>query len=277
MPGQTLTPFTDGDILFLMEAARLREIGRKENLRRDESWIERTIREKTDDLIERLFSLREEQLLIRISPRLLFQILLANAARILGREQYLLERIGRQVIPVFDTKNVADFLTREGIIPYLAEMLASFGRIETFTMAFREKRGIWRKMRFNTMDIDGLIGFSSIIEEEARFPFYKRIADICLFTVGMFPEYVATRYRYPSSGELRPSSGGQRPRAPEEYDADRARYFGLAAGHDVARRLGLDTVLNDLAGNFRLAKKPLNFIAGNYLRFKKQLFPYLDG
>jgi len=96
--------------------------------------------------------------------------------------------VGRQVIPVFNTNDVADFLAREGVIPHLAEMLASFARIETFTMAFREKRGIWHKIRFSTMDIDGLIAFSSIVEEEAIFPFYKRVGNAYLFTAGMFPE-----------------------------------------------------------------------------------------
>ncbi len=79
------------------------------------------------------------------------------------------------MLPVFDTKDIADFLARDGVIPYLPDMLSSFARIETVTLAFPDKRGIWRRLRFDTMDIDSLIGFSCIIEEEAGFPFYKRI------------------------------------------------------------------------------------------------------
>lgn len=278
MIGHPFTRFTDQDVLFLMEALGIRDTGRRQDLRRDRGWVERTIREKTDDLVERLFSLGEEQMLIRVSPRFLFQVLLTNAARVLGREQYLLERVGRQVIPIFDTRKVADFLAGDTVIPYLAEMLASFARIETFTIAFREKRGTWRKIRFNTMDIDGLIDFSSIVEEEARLPFYKRIADTCLFTAGIFPEYASARHRgHQPSGGLQVALSGQRVRRPERYDAEGEKYYRLAAQHDLARTLGLDAVLRVLSENFRLAKRPLNFIAENYLRFKKQIFPYFDG
>ena len=39
--GQRLSPFTDSYVLFLMETARIRETERREDLRRDESWIAR--------------------------------------------------------------------------------------------------------------------------------------------------------------------------------------------------------------------------------------------
>ncbi len=94
--------------------------------------------------------------------------MLREVTQLPGRERYLLERVGWEVLPVFDTEDIADFLARDEVIPYLSDMLSSFARIETFTLAFREKRGIWRGLRFNTMDIDGLIGFSRILEEEAR-------------------------------------------------------------------------------------------------------------
>jgi hypothetical protein len=38
-----------------------------------------------------------------------------------------------------------------------------------------------------------------IREDEYRLAFYKRIADICLLTLGIFPDFAAQNYRYPLS------------------------------------------------------------------------------
>ena len=69
---------------------------------------------------------------------------------------------------------------------YLAEMLVSFVKINSFTIPIRVRKGVWRKFRFSDFDINSLIKYSQMIEQDQRYHPYKRIADICLFTIGIF-------------------------------------------------------------------------------------------
>jgi hypothetical protein len=45
----------------------------------------------------------------------------------------------------------------------------------------------------------------------------------------------------------------------------------MAAEHESARQLELEDVFRALHVNFQKAKKPLNFIAENYLKYKRQM------
>ena len=110
-------------------------------------------------------------------------------------QTYTVERTATQKIPVFDTPEVVRFLDNNLVLKYLADMLSSFTQIEGFTSPVRLRKGIWHKIRFNDMDIDSLVKFCEPVDEEHRFHFYKRIADLCLLILGMFPDYVATDYR----------------------------------------------------------------------------------
>jgi hypothetical protein len=49
------------------------------------------------------------------------------------------------------------------------------------------------------------MNFCEAVKDEHRPGFYKRIADICLFILGIFPGYAEQDYRYPSqdSSDLR--------------------------------------------------------------------------
>jgi len=156
-------------------------------------------------------------------------------------------------------------------------MLASFTRIESFTWSVRVRKGIWRKVRFNDMDIDSLLRFCQAVDEGQRFAFYKRIADLCLFILGMFPEYVTAGYHYPSSGGARPGFFGRLRRSTGDYEEEARWFYRLAGEHRDAALLDLAGVLRQLHDGFNLAKKPLNYISEHFLRFKKErLFPSLS-
>jgi hypothetical protein len=176
-------------------------------------------------------------------------------------------------IPVFDAKEVADLLNHAPLLLYLADMLSSFTRVESYAISFREKKGIWRKIRFSDLDIESLISFSEAVEDEHRLGFYKRIADLCLFVLGIFPDFAVREYRYPFSGEPRPRIGGKKRIRPEDYEEEGRKFYKLAAEHQSANELELADVFWALHENFQKAKKPLNFIADNYLHHKRhQLF-----
>lgn len=147
----------------------------------------------------------------------------------------------------------------------------SFTRIESYTVSFRIKKGVWRKIRFNDMDILSLIHFCEIVDDFCRLALYKRIADICLFMLGVFPEYIVRHYRYPLSGELRPAAGPGPRISPQDYEKDGRKYYKMAAEHAASRELEMDNVFLTLQENFQKVKKPLNYIADHYLQYRRQM------
>ena len=213
----------------------------------------------------------DDEALLKISPALYFEILLRKAGRDLSAASYTLEKTLTMSIPVFDTHHLATLLADESLLIYLAHMLSSFTRIESYTVSFRIKKGVWRKIRFNDLDIHSLMRFCDIVEDFYRFSLFRRIADICLFMLGLFPEYTVRSFRYPLSGERRPSSGANPRIPPEEYEKQGRRFYKLAAEHTTARELRMETVFETLYENFQKAQKPLNFIAEHYLRYKRQM------
>jgi len=268
---------SDGDVLFLVETVKPQLVTKIDTLKGDPSIIEAMLEQEAGKLFQRIMLMSQERVMARITPRFLFEVLLRRALRELESQSYTVERTASQKIPVFDTGEVVQFLTDKTILKYLADMLSSFTRIESFTLPVRVRRGVWRKLKFNDMDIDSLVRFCQAVDEERRFGFYKRIADLCLFILGMFPEYATSDYRYPFSDEVRPQPLGRLRRSAEDYEEEGRRFYRLAGEHKDAESLELTEVLWQLHQKFNLAKKPLNYISENFLQFKKQkLFPLLS-
>ena len=243
---------------------------------RDKTKLKRLIREDEDfrdGLIgdEKVFRkvMADEEIVLRISPALYFEILLRKALKELGKASHTVERAGTHAIPVFDIREVVGLLAKQPVLDYLADMLSSFTRIESYVIPVRVRKGVWRKLRFNDMDVDALTRFCEGVDEEYRFGFYKRVADVCLFILGIFPEYAQFDYRYPFSGELRPKIAGRMRRGMEEYEEEGRKFYKLAGEHPSARILDLSEVFWLLHENFNTAKKPLNFISEHYLHHKK--------
>ena len=211
----------------------------------------------------------EEAILLRISPPLFFEILLRKAAQDLEAVSYTVEKTKSMKIPVFDTKEVVDLLNKESLLPYLADMLSSFTKIEYYNLPVRMKEGNWKRIRFHDLDILNLMAFSQAVGDEYRLGFYKRIADICLFILGIFPEYAERDYRYPSSGQVRPHILGKLRTSPEEYAEEGRKFYKLAAEHPAAKDLDLSEIFWALHRDFQKAKKPLIFIGEHYLQYKK--------
>lgn len=214
--------------------------------------------------------MNEEEILVKISPALFFEILLRRTAGDLEMAGYTIEKNRDLKIPVFDTREVTDLLAQEGILLYLADMLSTFTRVESYTISMRVGKGIWKKIRFNDLDIQSLMSICDAVEEEHRLGLYKRIADICLFILGIFPDYAEGDYRYPYSGQLRPHPRGKFRISPEEYEREGRKFYRLAAEIPAAKELELSEVFAVLHDHFRKAKKPLNFLAEHYLQYIRQ-------
>jgi len=179
----------------------------------------------------------------------------------LEKAKFTVEKSMVLKIPIFDTPEVVELVNRENLRFYLADMLSSFTRVESNTIPVRVREGIWERVRFNDLDILSLRRFSQFVEEEYRLGFYKKIADICLFIMGIFPDYAERNYRYPFSGQVGPHVRGKLRISPEDYAEEGQRFYKLAAEHPSARELHLEETFWDLPRDFQKAKKPLNFIA----------------
>lgn len=262
---------SDRDLIFLTETVspevtdkhRLKRIIEEdEDFRKSFISNEKVFRKVMDD----------EEILLKISPSLFFEILLRKVVHDLEKTGYTVEKTSSMKIPVFDTRDVVELLTRESLLAYLADMLSSFTRIENYIISFRSKNGIWRKIRFNDLDIHSLSCFCEVVEDEYRLGLYKRIGDVCLFILGLYPDYAEREYRYPLSGLVRPPVPGKTRIPPEEYEKKGRTFYRLAAEHQAAKEQDLDEVFWTLHRSFQEAKKPLNFIAEHYLHFQRHKF-----
>ena len=216
--------------------------------------------------------MRDDEILLKISPPMFFEILLRKAADDLSKVGHTFEKTGSMRIPVFDTEDLVSLLNRESLLIYLADMLSSFTRVESFTVSIRIRKGVWRKIRFNDLDIHSLMSLCDVVDDAYRFNLYKRIGDVSLFILGVFPVYAERYYRYPVSGQLRPGISGRGRVSPQDYEKEGQRFYRLAAEHRTALDLELSEVFWALHENFQKAKKPLNFIAEHYLSYKSNVF-----
>ncbi len=213
--------------------------------------------------------LGRDDVLVRITPSLFFEVLLRQAARDLGRTPYTLERTGTVRVPVFDAGRVCELLEDHGVVLYLADMLASFTRVRSYTFTFRLGEGLWRTIRFHDMDLEGLKAFVGVAPEAWRLPLYKRIADVCLFLTGLYPDHLAWEARYPLSREPRPRLPGRWRWTTRECEEEGRKHYRLGAEHDLAGELGMRDVLLVLAERFEEARKVLEYLAAHYLCHRK--------
>lgn len=215
----------------------------------------------------RLFAaLMEKETWVMVSPYLFFTVLLRQARRDLPGHPFTMERLSAtERVPVFDAPRVLRLLDNSAVMDYLAGMLASFSRVESMTIYYRW-RGRLRRRRFSDMDIDDLSRLSENADPQSLPALHRRIADIALFMVGVFPEYVARPSPVSAAGSLR-----RKPRTLEDYHEEGKRHYGLAArmeGEEPTR-----SVLQLLSTDFELAKKPLNLLAERYIPFTRyQIF-----
>ena len=260
---------SEGDLDFLVDAThpeakdkyRLKQVikedeGFRDSFNEDEKVFRRVV--------------ADEEVFLRISATLFFEILLRRTVKDLKELSFTLEKTSTMKIPVFDTKDVVELLAEKSLLQYLADMLSSFTKIESYTVLFPFREGNWRQIRFSDLDLFSLMRLCEVVEDEHKLAFYKRVADICLFILGIFPDYAEREYRYPFSGQLRPQLRGRGRIGPEEYEKEGRKFYGMAAEHPSAKDLELSEVFWALHSHFEKAKKPLNFIAEHYLLAKRQ-------
>jgi hypothetical protein len=262
--------FRDEDLLFLIkvlmpasaEAQRMIRV-----LREDEEILEGMLAD--EKVIRRL--LDDPLSVLRVSPALFFAILLARVKADIEKQPFTLERSRGITMPLFDAPQILQLLGNRELKAYLTEMLASFVRINTFSTAVRLRQGLWRRVRFSDFDIDSLVRYGSALDDAQRFPVYKRIADICLFTLGIFSPPGREQGVPAPFLPARPMRRSRRSR--DDYIAQGTSFYALASRHREAQVRKLSEVLSTLAEKFTLAAKPLSVMSMRYLEpFKENVF-----
>jgi hypothetical protein len=245
---------TDGDLGYLARIAAPQA--------KDPAALVRAARQDADILSGMLRDARlyrhllaEPERVVTVSPRLFFAVLLVRVRTDLEHTTYTVEQEDRHRTVVFDSREVADFMHRGDVLAYLVSLLVSFLRIRTQSFAVRLRKGTWRRVEYNDMDLDGLVALGERVGPERLFPLERRIGDVCLFRSSFCP------------GSEAPSRapGGGPPRGRGELAEIGRRYYRLASRRGEARELDVGETLETLAERFDTAVKPLDLLARRYL------------
>ena len=262
--------FSDNDLLFLIKLLMPQAEDRERMLRFLRDYPEILEGMLADQKV--VHRLLDEPLgLLAVSPTLFFAALLVQVQRDLERHPYTLEQGGRLSMALFDSPQVVQLLANRELRDYLTDLLVSFVRVNSFSTTVRVHKGVWRRIRFSDFDIDSLLRWCNAMEESQRFPAYKRIADICLFTLGIFsPAELAAGAALPLLDQkLRMALRRSR----EDYLAQGAIFYRLASRHQEAAARQVSRVLSLLAEKIALAAKPLTVMSAKYLApFKDKVF-----
>src|SRR2546429_8037257 len=226
------------------------------------------VEELLDD--ERFFKrLRSEDALVRVSPWLLFTVLLRRVRRELRALPYTVEQRGGERVAVFDAERAGALLGDREIQDYLIELLVSFTRTASLSLEV-EEAGRLRRRRFSDLSSEDMIALAALMPGDLRFPILRRVGALARFVTGALPEHAEPFHRQPGS----PSSPGLRwrfRRSLEEYEDEGRRFYRLAARHEAARRTGMTRAPAALAEMFPVARKPLNELASQYISTSRLL------
>ncbi len=245
---------TEPDLKFVVETVATR--------RRDHDHIMDLVRDK-DDLLEPMLEdpklaerlINELEVLVRVSPYLMFSVLLRRVRRDLAGQSYVLERDAHgKRIPVFEAAQAGQLLGDPPLREYLTEMLCSFVRTNVGVLYKQEGRG-WQKRKFSDMDMDDMIALCQLVESQLKPRLYKRIADIALFFTGIYPDHASSVVRRPRSQDWR---------VVPEYEREGRRFYALAARE--IEPPGPASVFEQLAEKFTLAREALNTLSDHYLK-----------
>jgi len=237
---QWLEHLSDRDLEFLAP-------GRAADLRRDPRLLPVAL--DAPQVFARLDA--DPQPLLRVSPLLLFSVFVRQAARELRGARFTIERTGlRGRAAVFDAPALRRFLEQPEVADYLGELLASFVRTQSGSRLRRTSRG-WHRQRFSELDLRSLEALQAGASEAERFQIDRRIGEVALFLLGIFPE------------ALRRS--GVRAPSPESVERLGAERLERAARHPLAAAAGTAAVLSAVATGFPQARKVLDYIGERFL------------
>jgi hypothetical protein len=214
------------------------------------------------------------------SPFLVFAVAIHRASTELSGASFVEEWLGpKQRVAVFDVGRLREFLADPLHRLFLVELLASFTHVASGSVLVRTRRG-WRRQRFSELDPVRMASMLEVVPEVERPGIYRRLGDLCLFLTGVFPDHTAGRaltavatgrlLRAAQLAEQPPSPPGGVPSAVANpglvslLEQLGQRWYQLAAS-GVPMVSGTVRVINDMAAQFREARRALNLVTDRFL------------
>jgi hypothetical protein len=251
---------TDEDLRFVVDTVggSLRDVdGTPALLREREDLLDVLLED--DRLVERL--LGDEHVLLRVSPRFMFTVLLRRVVRDLRDRPYTLERTAAETVAVFDAPRVRRFIAEPAMWSYLVRLLTSFVRNE-FVTVYVKRRDRYVRRRFNTSDLEDMLVLAGMADRDEMAWLSRRIADIALFQSGVFPDSLRWARARGTAARARVL-----PPTRERYEEHGRRFYRLAASQPEPGADG--RVLELLAEEFPTARKSLELLSDRYLRWTR--------
>jgi hypothetical protein len=210
---------------------------------------------------------------VGVSPFLAFATAVHRTAAALETETFVEERWAPRVrIPVFDAAALRELLSDPLRRYFLVELLASYTRVASGVTWTRTARG-WRRRRFSELDPARLAELLEVVGESERSGVYRRLGDLALFLLGVFPDHPPVLGVGVSTERLMRLSGLARERAgdlgaKELFELLGARWYSSAVASATASGYPVTTTLavaGHMADHFREARRVLNAVTDRYL------------
>lgn len=223
-------------------------------------------------LEEAVFAAGDDAMTVGASPFLAFATAVHRTAAALQTATFVEERWTPRVrIPVFDTADLRRLLADPARSYFLVELLASYTRVSSGATWTRTARG-WRRRRFSELDPARLAEQLELVSPGERAGVYRRLGDLSLFLLGVFPDHPPLPVGAGADRVLRHS--GLRSKETGELTGP-ALFERLGASwYRAATRLasgsgqpvtGTLAVAGEIADHFPDARRVLNAITDRYL------------
>jgi len=205
-----------------------------------------------------------------LTPHFAFAVLVHRTMRDLTSASYVPEWVGAgERLPVFDALSLREFIDDITRRYLMAEFLGSFTRVASGSMWVRTERG-YRRRRYSELDPLGLAEMVESLPAAQRTGGYRRLGDVALFLTGVLPDHTARHPMSPMSQARLARMAGI-----EVEDAGELQYLRFLeklgrswydrAANQPLVPTGLHETLEDMASNFTLARRFLNYLADRHL------------
>jgi hypothetical protein len=260
-----LEHLTDEDLRVLAEQGGLERARAAELRGRPERVLELADR---PELFERVYRSDDPTVIVRLSPFLAFLAAVGQARREIAASPYVAERSApRQLVPVFDAAQLAEFLADPRHRLFLAELLASFVRVASGRFWTRTPRG-WRSQRYSELDPVRLARLAEQTAPPYRPGMYRRLGDVSLFLTGVFPDYAQRHAFGPfDAARLLRAAGlpaGDATVPPIQLLEQLGQRWYRRASELAPVTTAQLAVVSEVAERFRDARRILNHIADRY-------------
>jgi hypothetical protein len=210
---------------------------------------------------------------VGISPFLAFATAVHRTAAALESVSFVDERWGpRARIPVFDVDLLRGLLADPVNRYFFVELLTSYTRVTSGVAFTRTARGL-RRHRFSELDPVRMAQLLDFVGETEYPGIYRRLGDLALFSVGVFPDHPPLLESGAASDRLLRVSGVRSDAveglgAMELFEMLGARWYKAAirsaAPYGEPVTYGLSVVAH-IADHFREARRVLNAVTDRYL------------